>query len=424
MFSPIPIALLWLNAIYQIHSFSIHPRVIPKNSIVLNANKIVAPIFEESCEMTGITLTRYMVETVAANPDMRELESLIVAIQIACKTIANVVERASISGVTGLEQGGGSMNVQGEEQKRLDVITNDIMKKSLKFSGKVGTLASEEEDVPMAIDNSLVDKYRDLGLVTTQFKEDVLVQETAGKYVAVFDPLDGSSNVDAGIPTGTIFGIFEEDPNAVCEIPDDDTTDSDVAYAQCLVDTLRPGNSLVAAGYCLYSSSVFFCLTLGNGVNIFTLDRQIGEFVLTHNNVKIPSRGKIYSFNEANRWEWDEPLIEYVTDIQKGKGMSKKQYSGRYIGSMVGDVHRTLLYGGIFGYPATDKSPSGKLRLLYEAAPMSFLMEQAGGVSLTGTRRIMDLVPTSVHERVPCIMGSPEDVMEAKSYYDKHNMVR
>jgi fructose-1,6-bisphosphatase I len=197
-------------------------------------------------------------------------------------------------------------------------------------------------------------------------------------------------------------------------LPEDD---EGFGLAQCLVDTLRPGNSLVAAGYCLYSSSTFLCLTLGNGVNIFTLDRQIGEFVLTHSDVKIPKRGKIYSFNEANRWEWEQPLIDYVTDVQRGKGESGKQYSGRYIGSMVGDVHRTLLYGGIFGYPATKKNPEGKLRLLYEAAPMSFLMEQAGGLSTTGKERIMDLVPTSVHQRVPIIMGSPEDVNEAMKYF-------
>jgi fructose-1,6-bisphosphatase I len=154
-------------------------------------------------------------------------------------------------------------------------------------------------------------------------------------------------------------------------------------------------------------------------VNIFTLDRQIGEFVLTHRNVIIPKRGKIYSFNEANRWDWDQPLIDYVTDVQKGKGESGKQYSGRYIGSMVGDVHRTLLYGGIFGYPATKKNPEGKLRLLYEAAPISFLMEQAGGLSTTGKSRIMDLVPTNVHQRVPCLMGSPEDILEVQKYFVK-----
>lgn len=179
----------------------------------LHAQKIITPIFEESCDRTGITLTRYMVETVMANPQLRELESLIVSLQIACKTISNVVERASITGLTGLEAGGGSINVQGEEQKRLDVITNDIMKKALRFSGKVGVLASEEEDNPVSVDGQPSEKYRELR--TTQFKQDVLMEEVGGKYIAVFDPLDGSSNVDAGIPTGTIFGIFEEDPDAV-----------------------------------------------------------------------------------------------------------------------------------------------------------------------------------------------------------------
>ncbi len=187
----------------------------------VSMKKIIAPQFDDKCELTGITLTRYMVETINANPELRDLESLIIAIQTACKTIASVVERASITGVTGLEDGGGSVNVQGEEQKRLDVITNDVLKKALRFSGKVGTLASEEEDAPVSVDENLGDKYAkqkkvrgDERLQTTQFNKDVVFEDT-GKYVAVFDPLDGSSNVDAGIPTGTIFGIFEEDPNQV-----------------------------------------------------------------------------------------------------------------------------------------------------------------------------------------------------------------
>ena len=370
---------------------------------------IKAPIFDEKCELTGITLTRYIVETISLNPSLREMESLIIAIQTACKTIASVVDRAPITGMTGLQSGGGSINVQGEEQKRLDVVTNEILKKALRFSGKVGVLASEEEDAPVDV-NSLTKELR-----STQFKTDVVLEEIGGKYIAVFDPLDGSSNVDAGIPTGTIFGIFEEDPDAVCEVDFDNPNNPNV---ECLASTLRPGNNLVAAGYCLYSSSVFFCLTLGNGVNIFTLDRQIGEFVLTHQNLQIPKRGKIYSFNEANRNDWDKPLLDYVSAIQQGKGESGKQYSARYIGSMVGDVHRTLLYGGIFGYPATSKVPNGKLRLLYEAAPMSFLIEQAGGLGTTGKNRIMDIQPQTVHQRVPCFLGSHDDVAEVKKYYD------
>lgn len=382
--------------------------------VALESPTVVKPCFEDACEINGITLSRYMVEIVAANPHLRELETLMNSIQLACKTIANVVDRSSLTGLTGLQDGGGSMNIQGEEQKRLDVITNDIMKNALRYTGKVAVLASEEEDIPVSAKKA--DKYRDIGLRTTQFKSDVLVED-AGSYVAVFDPLDGSSNVDAGIPTGTIFGIFNNVEAAECPIPDDDMP-IEQQEALCVAQSLQAGSSLVAAGYCLYSSSCFFCLTVGAGVNIFTLDRQIGEFILTSENVQIPPRGKIYSFNEGNRWEWDEPLRNYVTDIQQGKGQSGKKYSSRYIGSMVGDVHRTLMYGGIFGYPATLSVPNGKLRLLYEAAPMSFLVEQAGGLSLTGKSRIMDLVPKNVHQRVPCIMGSREDVLEAKSYYD------
>lgn len=294
------------------------------------------------------------------------------------------------------------------------------MKKALRFSGKVGTLASEEEDTPVATDGEVAlkkDKYKnmrgDSKLKTTQFDSDVLIEESGGKYIAVFDPLDGSSNVDAGIPTGTIFGIFTEDPDAVCSLDDD-------SAVNCLLNTLQPGNALVASGYCLYSSSTFLCLTLGSGVNIFTLDRSIGEFVLTHPNVKIPTRGAIYSFNEANRLEWEKPLQAFIQNLQAGTNESKKTYSSRYIGSMVGDVHRTLLYGGIFGYPATIKNPNGKLRLLYEAAPMSFLMEQAGGKSTTGKERVMTIKPSHVHQRVPCMLGSPEDIDELLKYYNKN----
>lgn len=186
-------------------------------------------------------------------------------------------------------------------------------------------------------------------------------------------------------------------------------------------DTLQAGNNLVAAGYCLYSSATTLVITFGNGVNGFTLDENIGEFILTHPEMRIPSRGEIYSFNEANRWDWDEPVTSYITDIQQGKGETGKKYSARYVGSMVADVHRTLQYGGIFGYPADKKNPNGKLRLLYEAAPMSFLIEQAGGLSINGKNRIMDIPPNEVHQRVPCILGSRNDVLELRKYYQQSN---
>lgn len=377
------------------------------------------PVFPEACEHTGITLTRYMQEIARANQktELRDLEALIAAIQTACKTINNLVQRAHITGLVGYADGGGSINVQGEEQKTLDVVTNEVLKNALRFTGKMGVIASEEEDNPVEVGESS-------GLPT--YETQAIMDET-GRYTAVFDPLDGSSNVDAGIPTGTIFGIFEDDQT--CMIPDDgcDTTEmppdddcgiSSAVSEQCMAATLQPGTSLVASGYCLYSSSTFFALTLGAGVQIFTLDTQIGEFVLTHPDVRIPDRGQIYSMNEANRPSWDAPLRAYIEDIQKGEGESGKQYSSRYIGSMVGDVHRTLLYGGLFGYPADRKNVNGKLRLLYEAAPMAYLVEQAGGLALTGKTRIMDLMPQNVHQRVPVILGSSEDVREMRKYYD------
>lgn len=229
------------------------------------------------------------------------------------------------------------------------------------------------------------------------------------------------SHCNPGIPVGTIFGIFEANEECDVDVVDDNNNNMGDAERRCLQQTLQRGNNLVAAGYCLYSSATSLVMTLGNGVNGFTYCERIGEFVLTHPNIVIPKRGKIYSFNEANRWDWDQPLQDYITDIQQGRGDTKSRYSSRYIGSMVADVHRTLLYGGIFGYPADKRNRDGKLRLLYEAAPMAFLMEQAGGLALTGKNRIMDIPPAHVHQRVPTILGSPLDVLELRRYYEQSN---
>ena len=236
------------------------------------------------------------------------------------------------------------------------------------------------------------------------------------RYVCVFDPLDGSSNVDAGIPTGTIIGVYEHDENCAID-PDMKGDDRSEAEAQCLANTLQPGTNLVAAAYCLYSSSTFLVLTLGAGTYGFTLDENLGEFVLSHPDMKIPETSSIMSFNEANTHMWDEPLQEVVANWKAGTGKSGKKFSSRYIGSMVGDVHRTLLYGGVFGYPGDKKNPNGKLRLLYEGAPMSFIMEQAGGMSTTGTQRVMEISPDIVHQRVPILMGSKNDIQEVIDAY-------
>mmetsp|Transcript_2900 Transcript_2900/g.5529 ORF Transcript_2900/g.5529 Transcript_2900/m.5529 type:complete len:438 (-) Transcript_2900:142-1455(-) len=335
-----------------------------------------------------MTLTRFMIEEAmrSKTPGQEDMVRLISTISVACKRIASMVQTAGISGSTGLAEGGGSVNVQGEEQKKLDVISNDVLKASLRSSGKLGVIASEEEDDPVIVDELY-----------------------SGEYVATFDPLDGSSNIDAAISTGTIFGIFKAPEE--CIVGDGDNLS--IAEQDCLRSTLQPGKNLVASGYCMYSSSTILMITTGNGLNGFTLDPTIGEFILTHPNVQIPKRGKIYSMNEANYFDWDPKLQSYIDNLKKGEGQSGAKYSSRYIGSMVGDVHRTLLYGGIFAYPGDTKNPNGKLRLLYEGAPMSLIFEQAGGKSITGPgQRVLDLMPEKVHQRCPVFIGSPDDVDE------------
>lgn len=366
---------------------------------ILVETKTKAPVFDEVCDTTGVTLKRFMTEVAMLNPEITELTTLFGAIETACKAIANLVRRSQLpsSETLGLE---GEVNVQGEDQKKLDVITNDLLKRALRFTGRLGVLASEEEDVPVDLASA---------------EKEVLIDE-GEKYVAVFDPLDGSSNVDAGIPTGTIIGIYEHDENCYVD-PDCVGEECTEQEAQCLANTLQPGTNLVAAAYCLYSSSTFLVLTLGAGTYGFTLDDNLGEFVLSHPNIKIPESSSIMSFNEANTPNWDKPLQDVVSGWKSGTGASKTKFSSRYIGSMVGDVHRTLLYGGVFGYPGDKKNPNGKLRLLYEGAPMSFIMEQAGGMSTTGTQRVMEISPEMVHQRVPVVMGSKNDIQEVVDAY-------
>jgi len=248
------------------------------------------PVHNDICSESGVTLSRYMMEMARLNKDLEEIESIFTSLQVACKTLSNLVRTSALTGNSGLEAGGGSINVQGEEQKKLDVIANDVLKNALRWSGQLSTIASEEEDAPVQV-------LRD-NRGNPVFSNDIII-ESSGRYTAVFDPLDGSSNIDAGIPVGTIFGIFDQ---AECDLDFD--VSAEQQEAACLRNTLQQGKNLVAAGYCLYSSATSFVFTLGNGVWGFTYDERIGEFVLTHPDIKIPSRGKIYSFNEANRWDW------------------------------------------------------------------------------------------------------------------------
>ncbi|KAJ9065011.1 Fructose-1,6-bisphosphatase [Entomophthora muscae] len=251
---------------------------------------------------------------------------------------------------------------------------------NLKNSGKVKVMVSEEDD------------------------EAIIVEDGNGKYCVVFDPLDGSSNMNAGVNVGTIFGIYR--------VKEGSKGSAD--------DALRPGNEMVVAGYCMYGSSCNLVITTGQGVNGFTLDPAIGEFVLTHPDIRIPTRGKIYSVNEGNATYWDKPCKEYFHAIKFPSAESgRKPYSARYIGSMVADVHRTLLYGGIFAYPSDSKSKDGKLRILYECFPMAFILEQAGGRATSGKERMLDVIPKGIHARSPIFLGSTEDVKEVEELYQK-----
>ncbi|CAO1624468.1 unnamed protein product [Parajaminaea phylloscopi] len=333
-----------------------------------------------------ITLTRHVLTEGFAlhgqGAASGDLTILLSSLQTTCKFIESNVRKASLINLIGAA---GNTNVQGEDQKKLDILSNEIMINALRASGKAAVLVSEENDDAIFVG---------------EHQSGATFETAKGKYCVVFDPLDGSSNIDAGVNIGTIFGIYTVREGSKGE----------------LADVLRPGSEMVAAGYCMYGSSANMVLTTGNGVNGYTLDNGIGEFILTHPNIRLPDRGKIYSINEGNSAYYHEPVLKYLESIKFPTG-DKKPYSARYIGSMVADVHRTLLYGGIFGYPDDKKSKKGKLRLLYEAFPMAFLTEQAGGVATTGRGRILDVQPESIHERCPVFLGSKDDVNDLLKFY-------
>ncbi|XP_077241363.1 fructose-1,6-bisphosphatase, cytosolic [Tasmannia lanceolata] len=322
-----------------------------------------------------MTITRYVLNEQSKYPESRgDFSILLSHIVLGCKFVCSAVNKAGLANLIGLA---GETNVQGEDQKKLDVLSNEVFVKALISSGRTCILVSEEDEEATFVEPS-----------------------KRGRYCVVFDPLDGSSNIDCGVSIGTIFGIY------MMKHSDEPTLD----------DVLQPGKNMLAAGYCMYGSSCTLVLSTGSGVSGFTLDPSLGEFILTHPDIKIPKTGKIYSVNEGNAKNWDEPTTKYVEKCKFPKDGSSAK-SLRYIGSMVADVHRTLLYGGIFLYPADKKSPNGKLRVLYEVFPMSFLMEQAGGQAFTGKQRALDLVPTKIHERSPIFLGSYDDIEEIKALY-------
>lgn len=326
------------------------------------------------------TLTTWLLQQEREGVIDSEFATVISSIALACKQIGSLVNRAGISNLTGLA---GEQNVQGEDQKKLDVVSNEVFSNCLRSCGRTGVIASEEEDTPVAVEETF-----------------------SGEYVVVFDPLDGSSNIDAGISVGSIFGVYA--PSEECRIEDMD--DPEAMMEKCVLNVCKAGNELLAAGYCLYSSSTVLVLSVGQGVWGFTFDPLVGEFILSHPDIKIPEKGKIYAFNEGNYQGWTPELQDYINSLKDASLWGGKPYSSRYIGSLVGDFHRTLLYGGIYGYPGDTKNPNGKLRLLYECAPMSFLAEQAGGKGSTGVQRVLDIIPQEVHQRVPLFVGSKDEV--------------
>jgi fructose-1,6-bisphosphatase I len=329
--------------------------------------------------VVGTTLREHVLQGMHAAPGATgEFTSLLNHLSLAIRIINSRVRAAGLADLLGYT---GETNVQGESVQKLDAFSNEVLLNVLERSGHCGVIASEE-------------------------LEEAVLQPAPGhgKYVCLFDPLDGSSNIDTNVGIGTIFAILRR-PEPTLSVPH-------------LRDALRPGREIAAAGYVLYGPSTIFVLSTGHGVHGFTLDPNIGEFFLSQPDIRCPSRGNCYSVNESNYSRWTTELQNWVRWVKgdpngpppPATNGFKTPYGARYVGSLVADAHRTLIKGGIFAYPADAKSQSGKLRLLYEANPMSFLFEQAGGAGTNGTQRILDIVPESLHQRTPLVIGSREDV--------------
>jgi fructose-1,6-bisphosphatase I len=325
-----------------------------------------------------MTLSRHIREQERLHPSATGVFSnLLEHMSLAAKLISREVTKAGLVEILGLT---GETNVQGEEVKKLDVYANDTMIRMMDHCGYLSVMASEEVEDVIPIPG----------------------HHEKGKYVLLFDPLDGSSNIDANVSIGTIFSILRKRT-----LGDEDGT---------LQDCLQPGTAQVAAGYVIYGSSTMLVYTTGQGVHGFTLDPSVGEFILSHPDIRIPRRGKIFSVNMGNWERWDEGVRKYLRHVMSEDKPGGRPYSLRYIGSLCSDFHRNLLYGGIFLYPADKKSPKGKLRLLYEANPMGFVVEQAGGKASSGTERILEIEPQELHQRTGLIIGSADDVTEAEEF--------
>lgn len=335
--------------------------------------------------MSRTTLSRYLIEKQREkNLLPADLRLLIEVVARACKHIAVTIGKGGLGDALGEA---GSENVQGEAQKKLDVISNDILLDANEWGGHLAAMASEEMDLPRLIPN----RY------------------PHGEYLLMFDPLDGSSNIDVNVSIGTIFSVLK--------CPESADLSSEAAAEAAF---LQPGTAQVAAGYAIYGPTTLLVLTVGDGVASFTLDREIGSFVLTQENIQIPEDTKEFAINMSNQRHWEPPVQRYVAELLQGKeGPRGKDFNMRWVASMVADVHRILTRGGIFMYPldAKTRDKGGKLRLMYEANPMAWLVEQAGGAASTGRQRILDLQPEKLHQRVPVILGSRNEVAVVVAYH-------
>ncbi len=332
-----------------------------------------------------ITIERHLMMQERAHPEATgEFTLLLMDIALAGKIISREVNKAGLVEILGAT---GDVNIQGEETQKLDEFANRVLITSLDHTGRVCIMASEEDTDPIEIPP----------------------QYSCGNYTIAFDPLDGSSNIDANVPVGTIFSIHRK-------ISKGKRGEEE--------DLLQAGSKQLAAGYIVYGSSTMMVYTTGNGVHGFTLDPSVGEFLLSHPNIHTTRKGRIYSANESNYHYWSEGIKHYIDYLKEKDKASGRPYNSRYIGSLVADFHRNLLMGGIFLYPADlkdPKKPSGKLRLLYEAAPLAFVAQHAGGYASTGRQSILDIDPTHLHQRVPLIIGSYEDVKEAEKFIAEYD---
>lgn len=334
-----------------------------------------------SCEVVRhtatsvVTIDRFIIEQEKLHPEATgELSGLLYDLALAAKMIANKVRSAGLADILGATE---LENVQGETQQKLDVLANEIIVKAVDHGGRLCAMASEEE--PGIID------------IPPNFR--------CGKYCLLFDPLDGSSNIDVNVPVGTIFSVVRKITRG---------------SRGEMEDMLQPGRRQVAAGYVIYGSSTMLVYTTGQGAHGFTLDPSIGEFLLSHPNIRTPDVGRYLSVNDSYHSQW-EPAVQNLMGYCRGQDGNRKPMSTRYVGSLVADFHRNLLGGGLFAYPANKKNKRGKLRLLYEANPLAFIVEQAGGAATDGAERILDIQPSELHQRTPLFIGSKNDVNAART---------